>query len=130
VTFEVKKGAAFLAPSGPGELLHLFVVLTNACPDGLHLIATIGRVKPNIKHDATCEIAAGEHGFIDKPSFVRYGMLTQMAGVHIRKMIDKKYYVEKEPVAEELCERICAGVATSDFTANGMRRYFEKNGSD
>jgi len=64
---------------------------------------------------------------VDTLSFVRYGMLAQMRAAHILKMIDKKYYVEKNPVSEELWERICSGVLESDFTPNGMRRYYEDN---
>lgn len=126
--FVLERGAAFLAPSGPADMKHLHVVLTNECEDGLHLVAVVSSIKPKIKYDTTCVLQPGDHGFLDKPSFVLYGKLTQMLAVHITKMIDQKFYVEKDPVTGEVCDRICEGVLDSDFTTNGMRRYYEDNG--
>ena len=123
----LKRGAAFLAPSGPGELNHLHVVLTDECCHGLHLVAVVSSVKENVKYDDTCEIAAGEHEFIATHSYVLYRVLNQMRAAHIRKMIAGKVFIEKAPVSEELCDRMCEGVAVSDLTKNGMRRYYEDN---
>jgi hypothetical protein len=78
VTFVLRKGSAFLVPSGPRDLLHLHIVLTEADADGMHLVATVSSVKEGIEHDKTCVLPVGEHAFITKPSYVVYGLTTQM----------------------------------------------------
>jgi hypothetical protein len=44
----------------------------------MHLVATVSSVKEGIEHDKTCVLPVGEHAFITKPSYVVYGLTTQM----------------------------------------------------
>jgi hypothetical protein len=127
VTFNAKRKTAFLVPSGPRDLLHLHIILTDECPDGLHLVATVSSIKPGMKHDPTCKIAAREHEFITLDSFVMYGLLGQMPKANIERLVAKGYYVQKADVSDDLCDRICDGVEKSDFTKRGMIKYYREN---
>ncbi len=127
MTFVLERRTAFLAPSGPADKMHLHIVITNECEDGLHLVAVVSSIKAKIKYDTTCVLQPQEHDFLQRPSFVLYGKLSQMRAAQITRMIGSKVYVEKNAVTDQICDRICDGVLDSDFTTNGMRWYYEDN---
>jgi hypothetical protein len=108
VTFKLGKGACFLAPSGPSDLMHLHVVITDVDKDGFHLVAAVNSIRPNRSSDKACEFTGDgtEHDFIKHPSFIQYGVTTTMRASHIEAMIEKSYYKPKENIPDKECERI------------------------
>jgi hypothetical protein len=85
----VKKGT-LLIPSGTGyapDKRHLFVICTDACSNGQHLLVPIATWQNDLS-DPTCKLAAGDHDFIKHPSYVLYRKArielatTLIAGVH------------------------------------------------
>ena len=68
--------ATLLIPSGPDhdpERHHLFVILTDPQPDSnTVLLVSLSTLRRALPHDATCVIAAGEHPFVRRNSYVFY----------------------------------------------------------
>lgn len=110
MTFALQRGAAFLIPSGPNNQMHLHVILSEKCDQGMHLVASTSSIKDGMWHDQTTVLAAGEHKFITKPSFIAYQLLCTMPAAHIENMIARNYYKPQPPVTEELCKKIGDGV--------------------
>lgn len=128
MSFTLERGAAFRLPSGPNADLHLHIVVTEECADGMHLLIPISSKKGRKSDDATCPILSGEHKRITKASFAYYQFATTMSANHIERMIRKKYFRADEPVTDALLERICKGIAQTKRIPRGMRTYYEKNG--
>lgn len=89
MSFVLRRKASFLVPSGPKDLLHLHVVLTNGDADGFHLVATVGSIKEGMNYDPACVIEPGEHSFITVRSFVIYALTEPMRSVHVTAMTGK-----------------------------------------
>jgi hypothetical protein len=128
VSGEIKRGTAFLVPSGPKQQLHLHIVLTDACADGEHLVAAVSSIEGKAWHDKTCVFKGGEHKSITKPSFVFYRLTTRMSARHIKKMIEKNYYKDQPDASDAVCDAICDGVCVSEHTPRGIKRFYQENG--
>ena len=103
---------------------HLFVTLTNACPNGQHLLISICSIMPGRFHDPACEIAIGEHEFITKPSYVEYRFPTTRPGTLITKCVEGWMYHQKEDLEDLLFDRVCHGVEESEFIPKWALDYF------
>lgn len=122
--------AALLIPSGSPqnpEAKHLYVILTDACADGFHLLGSVTSVHRGIFHDKTCIIQAGGHPFITHDSYFEYRRLRTVRGNHIETCVNGWVYSPKDPVTDALFDRICVGINISEFTPRGMREYWEEN---
>ena len=109
--------------------MHLHVVLTEACKDGMHLIASASSIKEDVYHDPTTVLAVGEHKFITKPSFIIYKLACTIAGARIEKLIKLNYYKPQPSVTDEICKRICDGVEKSEHTPRRIKKYYGENGT-
>lgn len=120
--FTAEKTATVLIPSGPdGD--HLFVISTDRCPGGKHLLLNLSSAKEGLAHDATCEVGVGEHPFVTKPSFIAYRHAQVQAGERIEKLVNGWYYKAHQPASEELTARALAGVSQSIFTPRFVITY-------
>lgn len=126
MTDEIKRGFAFLMPSGPRDQLHLHIALTDE-RDGSFLAVNISSVDGKSWHDKTCLFAGGEHKSITKPSFAFYQLTTQLNARHVKNMINKKLYKEQPEASEVVCDALCDGVCKSEHTPRGMKKYYEEN---
>jgi hypothetical protein len=128
--YKPSKGCSLLIPSGttsnPNNK-HLFVVLTNPCEGGFHLLASVSSVKPNRSHDSTCLLEAEEHPFIQHQSYVLYAKAQQLGHAGIVKCVKTGLYVPKEPFGRTLLDRISAGLAASPMTPRWAKEYFRVN---
>lgn len=127
MAFRPGKKQTLLIPSGPPnnpDQLHLHVILTDQCEDALHLVVSVATVKAGQFHDKTCILKPGEHPFIKNETYVEYRRVAQHRSNHISKCVDGWLYKPHEQVSDELFARICAGVEISEFTSNGMKKYF------
>jgi hypothetical protein len=127
MTFHPTKKATLRMPSGPADdpdRLHLWVILTDTCQDGANLLVSISSVKDGQFHDDSCIIQPGEHRRIIKPSWVEYRRCrVELSAALVRGEAAWLYHREV-PVTDELFERMCAGLLTSDFAAPRYIKYF------
>jgi hypothetical protein len=124
------KGCTLLIPSGTlldPDGKHLFVVLTNPCEGGHHLLASISSVKPNRAHDPTCILEAGEHPWLDRKSYVFYARVRQVPHAGLIKCVRSGLYIPKENCDEPVLKKICAGVTESAMTPRWAKEYFRRN---
>jgi hypothetical protein len=118
------QGTAFLVPSGPAEHLHLHVVASAPRPSpDFRLLIPISSKKHGRFHDPACEIAAGEHPFIVKDSFVLYKEIQKRSASKILLCIQNGEFVLKDPIGDALLSRILAGLHLSDFTSPWVFEY-------
>jgi hypothetical protein len=130
--YVVARGNALLVPSGSHNdpnRKHLFVVLTESCPAGEHLLVSVSSIKPNVFHDPACLISAGEHPFITVASFVEYRLARTIDAAHIVKCVDGWLYTPREPVSPPLLQRMCDGVELSRFVPKRVHAYYLANKS-
>lgn len=119
-----------LLPSGTFEApdrKHLFIIMTKACANGQHLLLSVSSIKEGVRHDATCEIEVGCHPFITKPSFIFYAKAAQVRSDRLIKCVEGWLYTPKERLADEVFQRVCAGVDASPFTPRWAKKYFAEN---
>ena len=91
---------------------HLFVILTNECPEKNHLLVNFSSIHPNVFHDDACVVNAGEHPFIKRPSYIEYRRAGTVKASHLIKCD----FTQKEDVSDELYTRICNGLMLSIHT--------------
>ncbi|WP_433935287.1 hypothetical protein [Brevundimonas diminuta] len=105
------------------EQQHLWVVMNDECGDGQCLLLMITTIYENRKSDTACVLNAGDHPFITHPSYVAYRLAQMPRADHVRRMLDKKYYVSKEHFEKPVFDRISAGLFQSDHCSGTVRKY-------
>lgn len=119
-----EKSQTFLVPSGPDK--HLYVVLTEADDSGMHVMANITSIDPDIPYDKSCCLAADEHPFVKHDSYVAYEFAMVRHGSHVDKQMELDVYIQKENASDELVEKIRAGLKKSPFAKRGIKDDFDK----
>ena len=108
------KRATVLIPSGPDhdpDRFHLFILLTDPVTDEkLVLIVSISSVKPGIWYDSACVLAAGEHQFIKRQSWVDYRTLRIENATKLTSGVHRGMLVPQGTVDSEIFQRICQGL--------------------
>lgn len=117
-----------LIPSGPSE--HLFVITTDACPMGSHLLVNFSSVKAGRTIDSTCIIEPGEHPFIGHRSFVLYRSAQIQTANRLSTLVDGWLYKPHERATSELTDRILSGFSVSPFTPNFIKSYLRQARAD
>lgn len=107
---------------------HLFVVLNDPCKDGYCLLVMVSSIKNDRPYDGACLLNQGEHEFIAHPSYVVYRLANLARAIHISNMVDKKYYIEKPDIEEEIYERVITGLIASDETRPRIIEYAKNVG--
>ncbi|WP_373413732.1 hypothetical protein [Ensifer aridi] len=118
--------ASFLGPIN--EVHHLFAVMNDSCAEHQCLIINITSIKPHKSHDPTCVLEAGDHPFIQHPSYVLYRMAQTPRWSHIGRMVDLNYYLTRDDWGDEVFNRIAQGIYDSEETPLRIIRYAETNG--
>lgn len=113
-----------LIPTGNGGN-HLFVVKTDASPQGQHLLANLTGCRPDRHVDTTCIVRAGEHPFVRQDSFVLYRAAQLYMTSHLAKMVDGWVYRPGAPASEALTQRILEGFTLSPFTPGFIVRFVQ-----
>lgn len=104
---------------------HLFVITTEACPGGLHVLANFTKVAPGRYVDDACRLSAGEHPFIVQESFVLYRSAIVQPGIRLSNMVDGWVYRVGRPATVALTNRILAGFGVSKFTPRFIRTHLQ-----
>ncbi len=118
------RGGTLLIPSGPSK--HLFVILTDRCQDGMHLLVSLSTIKPGRFHDNACIVEPGEHRFVKRPSFIEYRRPRRDTASHLVTCVNGWTFTPHDDVTDAVFKRICHGIHESKFIPQGMKRYYEE----
>jgi len=109
---------------------HLFIILLDPIgPQRLTIIVPCSTIR-SPKYDATCELNPGDHPFIVERSFIRFHKAKIVAVEDIEKSIKTGRANMREPITQELLERVCAGLVKSPFTRRGVKRWYHEQTMD
>lgn len=130
--------ATLLIPSGPAhdpDRKHLFVVLTDPAQvleytEKHSLLVGIASVQPDLPHDSTCLLHAGDHEFIRHKSYVHYAQARIEPSQSILNGVKKGVLVPKAMLVEEIFVRVCKGIVESRFTARKIVSFCEAAEAD
>lgn len=103
---------------------HLFVVLTDPCPEGAVLLVPI--CSQYERCDKTCLVGAGDHPFLKHPSFVFYARLKTYVAAELVESEKAGNVTYRGLLDERLFGFICAGVERSPFSPLKFRAYFSE----
>lgn len=81
-------------------------------------------VKPNMPHDTTCLVAAGDHPFLQHASYVAYSKCRIEAAADVAKLVNSGYFVVKEQASEALVARIVGALPGSKFIKPFARDFY------
>jgi len=121
--FVPQKKGTLLIPTGGTK--HLFAIITNACPEGKHLLVNVSKISSARRHDPTCEIEPGAHRFITDPSYAYYQMAQIQDADRLVKMVNGWVYKTHDDISDALLARLRSGVTESDFTPRRIINYFQ-----
>ena len=120
------RGDALLIPSGSNDAQHLFVIATDAAPDRRHLLVNFSSIDPAKYSDPACEVVAGAHPFLTRPSFVAYRFANLYHSVRITRMVDSGLWKPRLAVTEDLLRRILQGCDGSEHTPEFVRQFLNE----
>jgi hypothetical protein len=127
--FAAVRGATLWIPgTGPAHDQgrgHLFIILTNPCPDGMVLMVPVCSV--GTKYDNTCILGKGDHNFLTHKSFLAYYRLGTSSAAALVEQVKKTVFVDKGMLNERVFALVCNGVTTSRDAPPKHKRYFEKH---
>src|ERR1700722_4133404 len=86
-------------PSGEG--LHLFVIITDACNGGKHLMVSFSTIKKDMRyHDPACVLLPEDnhHRFITLKSFVSYAQIQERPTVRIVQCVENGSYIPSDDI--------------------------------
>lgn len=115
------KGACLSIPFN--NVPHLFVVMNGPCKDGNCLLVMVSTIKPDQRYDDTCVLNAGDHAYINRPSYLVYRSAETMRAAHITKMVGLKYYEERDDMESKVFQRIVEGLFASEDTRGRIINY-------
>ena len=118
--------STMLIESGPSGS-HLFIVITNICTDGQHLLLNVSSIKAGKTYDTACVFQGGEHEFITTPSFIQYRFAERRNANAISKHVETGYIVRKADLDSTYFNFICDGIYTSQYVKPWVQTYFEEN---
>ena len=112
--FPVAQRDCFLVPSGPNELRHLFVVLTDpAKHDGI-LLVNVTSCHPGVPDDPACYLHAGDHRFITHQSYILYSKARFIMKDKLSREVASQSFIPYPPKMDvAVFARVLAGVDSS-----------------
>jgi hypothetical protein len=114
-----------LMPSGTNDnpdQKHLFIVCSDACAEGNHLLVSItGWI--NHLCDGTTRLGKGDHPFLYKDSYVFYRKARIEHGDAISKGVAAGEFVLKEPISDDWVKAIMLGICESPQTSRKVKKY-------
>jgi hypothetical protein len=126
MSYTPSRGKCFLMPSGPDvDGKHLFVIITNKCPAGLHLLISVSSVEPGEYYDPACLLHPGDHPFLRRLSFAVYSKAVMISHDDIIKLVGDFTFLMKEDASDEFIEKIRNGIAISKRSTPKVKAYFE-----
>lgn len=119
-------GDTFLRPSGPGEKVHLFIVLTSPLrldgyPPDQVLVVPICSVDPAIPHDPACTLGPGDHPFCIRDSYVSYAHAELVSRTRIAANVRNGTMRAREPFKPADVEIVLRQLSASDRTPRYLK---------
>lgn len=87
--------------------------------------ANITTIRENIYHDPTCVLDAGCHPFITNASYIIYKETRFDSENTLKKFVESGYMIPKEPVSNELLEKIIQGLQDSPHTKGYIKKLLK-----
>lgn len=123
------RGHTLLIPSGPPhdpDRKHLFLIATDICGDGDHLLVGLSSIKSGIYHDPACIIAAGSHPFLGVASYAEYKFARRDFTTHLSRLVDRGAFLQREDASPDLLNQVCVGIELSKHISRSMRAYYRR----
>jgi hypothetical protein len=128
IFYPTRRTSLFIPNTGPSfdqDKGHLYIVLTDPCPDKQNLAVPVCTCRQ--KYDNSCLLGKGDHDFLKHNSFVFYAKAELFAAeVLIKRVIDGDI-TYKGLVDEGIFARISHGLTTSPFVVPSIFKYYEAN---
>lgn len=121
----VKKCHALLMPSGTydnPDLKHLFIVCSDACEEGNHVLVSITGWTNHLC-DGTTKLGKGDHPFLHKDSYVLYRKARVESSEAISKGVESGLFDCKDDISAQLVEKIMKGLCESIHTPKKVKKY-------
>jgi hypothetical protein len=93
----------------------------------MHILVNVTSIDPHSSHDDTCELGAGDHPFIKKPSYVAYGLAIERHKNFVDRQVKLKVYKPQENASNDLVSKICEGIKKSKFTSRGIKDGYDRS---
>lgn len=116
---------AMLMPSGTSEnpdLKHLFLVCSDACNEGKHILVSITGWTNDLC-DGTTRLKKGDHPFLHKDSYVFYRKARIEEGSILAKGIASGTFVLKDSADAALIDLVRLGLCASKQTPKKVKKY-------
>jgi len=127
MAYEPTRKDTLFIPSGPkGD--HLYVITTDACGKGMHVLACLCSIKEGQFYDETCLVTVGEHEFVTRDSYIAYNFARVEGGNRIGMLVEKQLWRPDVPASEELTQRILDGYMRSPFTPRFVKAQLRSAG--
>lgn len=85
---------------------------------------SICSVKGGIYNDSSCILQAGCHEFLNDESYVSYNFTSYVQTNHVKKMVEKNYYLRKPDISADVLDAIRHGLENTDEAPKGVKRSF------
>jgi hypothetical protein len=126
--YEPARGKTLLIPSGtqndPNKR-HLFVILTDVCAAGQHLLVSLSRIKDGVHFDPACVFEPGEHRFVRDRSFAAYRLARIEPTEKLVRHVEAWDFTPKDDMPAQLVDRMRAGLEVSEFIASRIFKYYQ-----
>jgi hypothetical protein len=99
------------------------VLLNDPCSEGLVAVVNITSIYAGVYYDPTCVLQAGEHEFVDRPSYVLYEEAKIESARALSRGVNDLSFVPKPNISAKLFERICNGLLESEATPQKVFKY-------
>jgi len=121
----VRRATLLIPGTGPAHdpaRAHLFVILTDPCPNGMVLVVPVCRAVRG--YDNTCILGAGDHPFFKQKSYVAYYRLQTYSAAELIDKEEKQIIRFRGMLDEKVFALICNGVEQSRLSAPVHKHYF------
>lgn len=125
MSYRVLKRGTILIPSGPyndPERKHLFIVCTDLCDEGRHLLVPVASWINDLC-DPTCRLNAGDHGFISRPSYILYRKALIEDATTLEKGVLTKRLIPHDVMNAQVFLRVSNGICRSPQTPRRIKKY-------
>src|SRR5437764_12129249 len=101
---------------------HLFIVCTDACKAGNHVIVSVTEWQNHLC-DGTTRLAVGDHPFITKDSYIFYRKARIESGAALAAGVASGLFVPRNPASDALVAKILKGICDSIQTPRKVKKY-------
>lgn len=115
-------GDTFLTGDGDEDNFHLWIVITPANEGEVVTVCLVTALK---RSERLVVLNKGDHPFVQHESVIAYRHSRIRAVGDIEELLNYGMAKRRDPITPDLLKRIQAGLVDSDFTPNGVRKYYQ-----